>query len=124
MGRATDRIGYLPEERGLYKKMKVRDCFASFYGTSRRAAATSDRGRSLAGADWDLTDWAYKKVEALSKGMSQKVQFIATVISKPEMVILDEPFSGLDPVNAEVLKDAVLDLQRSRHRRSSSAPTT
>ncbi len=109
-GAWTDRIGYLPEERGLYKKMKVREIL-KFYGHLKGGR---DLNRLI--AEWldrfDLSDWANKKVETLSKGMSQKVQFIATVISKPEMIILDEPFSGLDPVNAEVLKDAVLDLQR------------
>lgn len=109
-GSWTDRIGYLPEERGLYKKMTVRDIL-KFYGQLKNG---TDLNRRI--ADWldrlELTAWANKKVETLSKGMSQKVQFIATVISKPEMVILDEPFSGLDPVNAEVLKDAVLQLQQ------------
>jgi ABC-2 type transport system ATP-binding protein len=109
-GACTDRIGYLPEERGLYKKMKVRDVLR-FYGRLKC-------GHNLNGEvdSWlermDLAKWADKKVETLSKGMSQKVQFIATVVAKPEMVILDEPFSGLDPVNTEVLKDAVLELQR------------
>ncbi len=107
----TDRIGYLPEERGLYKKMKVKEVLR-FYGQLKNAA---DVNREV--DEWldrfELSKWANKKVETLSKGMSQKVQFIATVVSKPEMVILDEPFSGLDPVNAEALKDAVLDLQAS-----------
>lgn len=109
-GSWTDRIGYLPEERGLYKKMTVRDIL-KFYGSLKNG---TDLNKKI--AEWldrfELSDWANKKVETLSKGMSQKVQFIATVISKPEMVILDEPFSGLDPVNAEVLKDAVLQLQQ------------
>jgi len=105
----TDRIGYLPEERGLYKKMKVREVLR-FYGDLKSAR---DVNREV--DRWldklELADWADKKVETLSKGMSQKVQFIAAVVSKPELVILDEPFTGLDPVNAEVLKDAVLELQ-------------
>ncbi|GJM24182.1 MAG: putative ABC transporter ATP-binding protein YhaQ [Phycisphaerae bacterium] len=109
-GSWTDRIGYLPEERGLYKKMSVRDIL-KFYGQLKNGTDLNEKI-----ADWlerfELTPWAGKKVETLSKGMSQKVQFIATVITKPEMVILDEPFSGLDPVNAEVLKDAVLQLQK------------
>ena len=71
-----------------------------------------------------LADWADKKVEALSKGMAQKVQFIATVVARPELVLLDEPFSGLDPVNAEVLREAVLEPQARRAPRSSSRPTT
>jgi len=105
----TDRIGYLPEERGLYKKMKVREILR-FYGDLKSAR---DVNREV--DRWldqlELADWADKKVETLSKGMSQKVQFIAAVVSKPELVILDEPFTGLDPVNADVLKDAVLELQ-------------
>jgi ABC-2 type transport system ATP-binding protein len=108
---ANDRVGYLPEERGLYKQMKVRDVlrfYAELKGF-RNSRATID--------DWlermGLADWADKRVEALSKGMSQKVQFIATVVAKPDLVLLDEPFSGLDPVNAEVLRDAVLDLKRA-----------
>ena len=108
-GACTDRIGYLPEERGLYKKMTVRDILL-FYGGLKTT-------RNLRGAidDWlarlELSDWADKKVEALSKGMSQKVQFISAIISEPELVILDEPFSGLDPVNMDVLRDAVLGLK-------------
>lgn len=107
---ANDRVGYLPEERGLYKQMKVRDVLR-FY-----AELKGLRDSRTAIAAWlkrfDLEAWAGKKVEALSKGMSQKVQFIATVIARPELVLLDEPFSGLDPVNAEVLRGAVLDLRR------------
>ncbi len=105
----TDRIGYLPEERGLYKKMKVRDVLR-LYGRLKN-------GRNINGEveRWleklDLAAWGGKTVEALSKGMSQKVQFIAAVVSRPELLILDEPFSGLDPVNADVLRDAVLELQ-------------
>ncbi len=108
---ANDRVGYLPEERGLYKQMKVRDvlCFYAELKGFRDNKATIDSWLERMG----LTDWADKKVEALSKGMSQKVQFIATVVAKPELVLLDEPFSGLDPVNAEVLREAVLDLKRS-----------
>ena len=108
-GTCTDRIGYMPEERGLYKKMKVREIL-KFYGELKNG---KDVGKE---ADrWleklDLAAYANKKVETLSKGMSQKVQFIATVVSRPEMVILDEPLTGLDPVNADVLRAAVLDLQ-------------
>lgn len=109
LGACTDRIGYLPEERGLYKNMKVRELL-QFYGRLKS-------GRKVDGEvdDWlerlGLTDWGNKKVETLSKGMSQKVQFISTVVSKPDMVILDEPFTGLDPVNADTIRTAVLDLQ-------------
>jgi ABC-2 type transport system ATP-binding protein len=107
---ANDRVGYLPEERGLYKKMKVREVLR-FY-----AALKGERDSRAAIDAWlerlDLSDWAEKKVEALSKGMSQKVQFIATVVARPQLILLDEPFSGLDPVNMEVLREAILDLRR------------
>jgi ABC-2 type transport system ATP-binding protein len=110
MRAANDRVGYLPEERGLYKSMTVRDVLR-FY-----AALKGMRGARPVIDGWlermGLTDWAGKKVQALSKGMSQKVQFIAAVVSRPELVLLDEPFSGLDPVNHEVLREAVLDLRR------------
>jgi ABC-2 type transport system ATP-binding protein len=107
---ADDRIGYLPEERGLYKKMRLRDVL-EFH-----ALLKGRRNCRVAIDDWlarmNLSDWADKRVDALSKGMSQKAQFIAAVISEPRLLILDEPFSGLDPVNMEVLKDTVLDLKR------------
>jgi ABC-2 type transport system ATP-binding protein len=107
---ASDRVGYLPEERGLYKQMKVRDVLR-FY-----AELKGLRHSGPAVAEWlerlGLSDWAGKRVEALSKGMAQKVQFIATVVARPELVLLDEPFSGLDPVNLEVLREAVLRLRR------------
>jgi ABC-2 type transport system ATP-binding protein len=110
LGAANDRVGYLPEERGLYKETKVRDLLG-FY-----AALKGMRDSRAAVAAWlarlGLAEWADKKVQALSKGMSQKVQFIATVIARPELVLLDEPFSGLDPVNTEVLREAILDLRR------------
>ena len=110
LGAASDRVAYLPEERGLYKQMKVRDVlrfYAELKG-SRRSKPTIDHWLERLG----LTEWADKKVQALSKGMSQKVQFIATVVARPELVLLDEPFSGLDPVNAEVLREAVLELRK------------
>jgi ABC-2 type transport system ATP-binding protein len=110
LGAANDRVAYLPEERGLYKQMRVRDVLR-FY-----AELKGCRDNRAAIADWlermGLSDWADKKVETLSKGMAQKVQFIATVVSRPELVLLDEPFSGLDPVNAEVLREAILGLRR------------
>jgi ABC-2 type transport system ATP-binding protein len=105
----NDRIGYLPEERGLYRKMKLRDQL-KFYGELK-----ANRDVSKQVDAWlkrlDLDDWADSKVEALSKGMSQKAQFIAAVVSEPDLLILDEPFSGLDPVNSDVLRGAVLELQ-------------
>jgi len=105
----TDRIGYMPEERGLYKRMKVRELL-QFYG-ELRGGKNVNSNVDLWLKKLELSDWASKKVETLSKGMSQKVQFIATVVSRPELIILDEPFTGLDPVNADVIKDAVLELQ-------------
>lgn len=110
-GAANDRVGYLPEERGLYKTMKVGELlrfFAELKGR-RQSQPLIDRWLEQLG----LADWKNKKVEALSKGMSQKVQFIAAVIAEPDLVILDEPFSGLDPVNAVVLRDAVLELKKN-----------
>ena len=110
LGSVSDRVAYLPEERGLYKKMKVRDVLRFC------AELKGHRDCKQDVADWlerlGLGDWANKKVEALSKGMAQKVQFIASVISRPELLILDEPFTGLDPVNAEVIKDAILEIKR------------
>jgi len=108
---ADDRVGYLPEERGLYKKMKVRDILR-FYAELKGCRDFKDRVNSWL-ERMGLSEWADKKVEALSKGMAQKVQFISAVIAGPELVILDEPFTGLDPVNADVLRDAVLDLRKS-----------
>jgi ABC-2 type transport system ATP-binding protein len=107
---ANDGVGYLPEERGLYKQMKVRDLlrfYAELKGLRRPDPAIDVWLERM-----DLAAWANKKVQALSKGMSQKVQFIATVIAAPRLVLLDEPFSGLDPINAEVLRAAVLELKR------------
>lgn len=111
---ANDRVGYLPEERGLYKQMRVRELlkfYAQLKGyTPSRAEIDSWLTRMF--PDHDPKRVADQKVEQLSKGMSQKVQFIATVLAKPQLVILDEPFSGLDPVNAVVLRDMVLELRR------------
>jgi ABC-2 type transport system ATP-binding protein len=108
---ATDRVSYLPEERGLYKQMKVRDVLAYY------AELKGVRNAQDAIASWlarlDLAAWADKQVQALSKGMAQKVQFIAAVVTSPELVLLDEPFSGLDPVNMDVLREAILGLRRA-----------
>ncbi len=110
-----DRIGYLPEERGLYRKMKVLDLlvyFGEIKSMGRRAARR-------AAMSWlervKLDEVASKKVEELSKGMQQKVQFISTVIHDPDLVILDEPFMGLDPVNVNVLMEIILELNRKGH---------
>jgi len=107
---ASDRVGYLPEERGLYKKMKVSEVLR-FY-----AQLKGHRNPNPLIRTWlermGLSEYIDKKVETLSKGMSQKVQFISAVLTEPQLVILDEPFSGLDPVNADVLREAVLELRR------------
>ncbi len=104
-------IGYLPEERGLYKKMKVGDqavFFARLKGLSKRDAETALK-------QWferlDISQWWDKKVEELSKGMAQKVQFIVTVLHEPRLLIFDEPFSGFDPINAGILKREILKLR-------------
>jgi ABC-2 type transport system ATP-binding protein len=110
LGAANDRIGYLPEERGLYKQMKVREILRFYAGLKGMRDSKAEIKRWL--ERLDLGNWAGKKVQVLSKGMSQKVQFIATVIARPELVLLDEPFSGLDPINADVLRTEVLELRR------------
>ena len=104
-------IGYLPEERGLYKKMKVGDqalFFARLKGLSKSDATVRLK-------DWferlEISDWWNKKVEELSKGMAQKVQFIVTVLHRPKLLIFDEPFSGFDPINANILKREILRLR-------------
>ncbi len=107
--KSQERIGYLPEERGLYKKMKVFDqlmYLAQLKGLSQTAAKTAiefwlDR--------FEASSWKKKEVSELSKGMSQKIQFIATVAHDPEIYIFDEPFSGLDPINSEMLKEVILE---------------
>ena len=109
---ARDRVGYLPEERGLYKKMTIRRLLR-YYGRLK-GATTSSIDASI--DDWmrrmELPGLVDRQIETLSKGMSQKVQFVAAVVSNPSLLILDEPFSGLDPVNAQVLKDAVLEMRQ------------
>jgi ABC-2 type transport system ATP-binding protein len=106
------RIGYLPEERGLYPKMRVLDVLvflAEAKGVPRRPA----RAKAL---EWlerlELSDWRLRRVSDLSKGMQQKVQFISTVLHDPDLLVLDEPFGGLDPVNAQLLRETVLELKR------------
>ncbi len=110
---ARDRVGYLPEERGLYKSMTLRRLLRYYGRLKGRPLAEVDRSIGTWLKRLDLVDWADRKVETLSKGMSQKAQFVAAVVGGPELLILDEPFSGLDPVNAEVLREAVLDLRRA-----------
>ena len=107
------QIGYLPEERGLYRKMKVRDVIlfiAALKGMHKREAL-AEIERWL--EKMQLSEWGNKRVDELSKGMAQKIQFITTVIHKPELIILDEPFSGLDPINMTLLKDLMLELRDS-----------
>lgn len=106
-------IGYLPEERGLYKKMKVGEQL--LYFAQIKGLKTSDAKGKV--NDWlnrlQVSEWKNKKIEDLSKGMAQKIQFIATVIHSPELLILDEPFSGFDPVNAEIIKNEILALRET-----------
>lgn len=105
------RIGYLPEERGLYKKMKVGEqalFFAQLKGLSRREATARLKKWFI---KFGIESWWDKKVEELSKGMAQKVQFIVTVVHDPELLILDEPFSGLDPINTNLFKKEILELR-------------
>ncbi len=104
------QIGYMPEERGLYKKMKVAEqllYLAQLKGLSKSEATDQIKHWFK---KFDISDWWNKKIEELSKGMQQKIQFIATVIHKPKLLILDEPFSGLDPLNANLIKDEIYKL--------------
>jgi ABC-2 type transport system ATP-binding protein len=105
---AAPRIGFLPEERGLYPKMRVAEMIG-FMGELRGLGAGEARKRAAGWLDrLGLSRWAKNRVQDLSKGMQQKVQFAATLIHQPELIILDEPWSGLDPINAEVLREVVL----------------
>ena len=111
-----DRIGYLPEERGLYKKMQVRRVLrflAELKGVAPRDADRRiDKWLEVLSLKTSEKDWGNAKVDELSRGMQQKVQFIGTLLHEPSLVILDEPFSGLDPINAQALKDTVVELKR------------
>jgi ABC-2 type transport system ATP-binding protein len=107
-----DDIGYLPEERGLYKRMTVRQVLRYYGQLKGRSPAALDPEIATWTERLQLTPWLDKKVQALSKGMSQKVQFISTIVTRPRLLVLDEPFSGLDPVNATELRDAILALRR------------
>jgi ABC-2 type transport system ATP-binding protein len=116
LGRELDddgkqKIGYLPEERGLYRGMKVEEHLA-FLGALHGLSLAEARRRALRWLErFEAKDYVGRKVQELSKGMQQKVQFIATMLHEPDLVILDEPFSGLDPVNARLLKDVILELR-------------
>lgn len=109
--RDVEKIGYLPEERGLYRKMEVGD--QAMYLAQLKGMSEKDARAEL--KKWfvklGIQDWWKKKVEELSKGMAQKVQFITTVVHKPSLMILDEPFSGFDPVNAELIRKEILELK-------------
>ncbi len=107
----VEKIGYMPEERGLYRKMKVGD--QAMYLARLKGMSSADAQKAL--KEWfvrfDIKDWWGKKVEELSKGMAQKLQFITTVVHKPSLMILDEPFSGFDPVNADIVRKEILRLK-------------
>ena len=111
-----DRVGYLPEERGLYKKMQVRRVLRFLAELKGVRPAEADKRANewleRLGLTMPEKDWGDAKIDELSRGMQQKVQFIATLLHDPELVILDEPFSGLDPINAQALKDTVVELRR------------
>ena len=111
--KVRDRIGFLPEERGLYRKLKVMDTLL-FFGELKgmKAAAVRERGRQLL-QQFQLASYEDKKVEELSKGMAQKLQFITTILHDPELLILDEPFSGLDPLNIELIQGIILERRRA-----------
>jgi ABC-2 type transport system ATP-binding protein len=106
------QIGYLPEERGLYKKMKVWDQLIYFARLKGMSAPTAKQKVNEWLEKMDVSNWRDKRIDDLSKGMAQKVQFISTVIHEPELLILDEPFSGFDPLNAEIIRDQILGLKQ------------
>ncbi|GAC1446822.1 MAG: ATP-binding cassette domain-containing protein [Pyrinomonadaceae bacterium] len=106
-----NHIGYLPEERGLYKKMKVGEQLRFFGELKGMSAKQANAAIDLWLAKMKLSEWRNKKTDELSKGMQQKIQFIATVMHEPDLLILDEPFSGLDPINSELLQQIVLELK-------------
>ena len=108
-----ERIGYLPEERGLYRQMKVGE--QAIYLAQLKGLSESQAKKKLKYwfEKFQITDWWDKKIEELSKGMAQKIQFIVTVLHEPELLIFDEPFSGFDPVNANLIKDEILELNKS-----------
>jgi ABC-2 type transport system ATP-binding protein len=108
-----DRLGYLPEEKGLYKKMRAAEIIAYFGELKGLDGPTARRRAKELLERYGLGEHMSKRCEALSKGMGQKVQILATIIHEPELVILDEPFSGLDPVNVEVVREIILDMKRA-----------
>ncbi len=107
------KIGYMPEERGLYKKMKVGEQLLYLSQLKGLSKSQSKANLKKWMEKFEITDWWNKKIEELSKGMQQKIQFIATVVHEPELLILDEPFSGLDPINSNLIKDEIYELNRN-----------
>jgi len=107
-----DRIGYLPEERGLYKKMEIGEQMIYLARLKGLTRAEATKRLKVWFEKLEMETWWKKKIEELSKGMQQKAQFVATVLHEPDLIILDEPFSGFDPVNAEAIKDEILELNR------------
>jgi len=107
-----DRLGYLPEEKGLYKMMRVGEIVAYFGMLKGMDSATANRKAEELLTRYGLGDWIKKKTQVLSKGMGQKVQLLGTLIHDPELVILDEPFSGLDPVNMELMREIILEMKQ------------
>jgi ABC-2 type transport system ATP-binding protein len=110
--RHPEVIGYMPEERGLYKKMKVGEHLLYLGRLKGLSKAQAQKDLDYWFEKFEISDWWNKKVEELSKGMQQKIQFIATVLHKPKLLILDEPFSGLDPINTNLIKDEIDELRR------------
>jgi ABC-2 type transport system ATP-binding protein len=111
--RLQDRIGYLPEERGLYKKMKIVDQLRYFAALKDVSRAEADKRIDFWLERMNLSEWKTKKTTDLSKGMQQKIQFISTVLHDPDLLILDEPFSGLDPVNVEFMIDVLAEFRKA-----------
>ena len=107
-----DRLGYLPEEKGLYKMMRVGEIVAYFGKLKGMDSATANAKAEALLTKYGLGDWIKKKTQVLSKGMGQKVQLLGTLIHDPELVILDEPFSGLDPVNMELMREIILEMKQ------------
>lgn len=110
--RHPEQIGYMPEERGLYKKMKVGEQLTYLARLKGLTAAQAKESLGYWFKRLDIVDWWEKKVDELSKGMQQKVQFVSTVLHKPKLLILDEPFSGLDPINAQLIESEIRELAR------------
>lgn len=110
---SRERMGYLPEERGLYKKLRVGDQLRYLAALKGMDRAEASRGIRYWLERLDLSAWEARKANELSKGMQQKVQFVATILPRPRLVILDEPFSGLDPINSELLREIIAELRTS-----------